>query len=465
MLFIQLIALLGDMCCYHPLEFCDPRSHEVRKVPCGKCIGCLQDYQNSWKIRISDELKAAGYKGVYCTLTYDPACACAVDDAVDQESGEWFGSCDEYCKLTPFDVMHDRHRILSVNKKHCQSWIKRSRRRMEYDIGETKKFFYFLTSEYGPNTLRPHYHAIFIGLDVKDFEKYFLGDWAHQYILKYYKKSGSDRIFNGKRYFKSIKNVHYKGNVDYEQIVFDSGKSPDACADYVSKYCSKGFFENPRVSRGYVDKSFHLVSKGLGYSAVDSLRKHILQDYKECSVVVDNEDFSVCRDFYNGKNFAQDYYFGLLTNYNPKIHEKEPTYFKTSIRHSYDVDGNVIDSWYDDVFCLAPRLDFMRALVQRMHVVRYDSKQNKVYKYKLPRYYYDKIFPKDSAIRKAVADVLQLLSDEKLSRELGQLQTEWPFETPSQIYHRYLFQKANRDYRAESQAISYVRKRYGKSIL
>lgn len=441
------------MCCYHPISIVDKHSGKVRSVPCGKCIGCLQDYQNSWKIRLSDELKNAGYQGVFFTLTYDPKCA------VDT------GNVDEFCKFSPFAVKHDQHRVLTVWKDDVQKWIKRCRRRMEYCLGFSVNFKYFITSEYGPLTLRPHYHGIFIGLSLDYFEKFFLNDWNSEFINKYYKRYAPGRFKIGNKYYKLIKNKFYKGNVVYEQIVFDNNKSPDSCADYVSKYCSKGFFENPRVERGDVAKTFHLVSKRMGLCAISSLKDSILQDYKECSCIVSDKDFSNTKHFTLGKVYSKDYYFGLLTNYNSSIHELEPSYFETGVRHSYDSDGNITKTWYDTVFCLTPRLDFMREVCKRAFIVRYDKKKDKTYKYKLPRYYYEKIFPKDTAIRKAMSDVLQLLSDEDMSRKLGQLSTMWPNETPSQIYHRYLVQNSNELSRRESQAISYARKFYGQSIL
>lgn len=182
MLFIACIVVLIDMCCYHPISVVDRHdSHIVRKVPCGKCIGCLQDYQNSWKIRLTDELKHYGYKGVYVTLTYAP------------EFAHDTGYVDEFCKFTSFDVAHDRHRVLTVWKDDVQSWLKRCRRRMSYHKGENVDFKYFITSEYGPNTLRPHYHCLFIGLDVKDFEMYFLSDWSLPFIMKFYSKQDKNK--------------------------------------------------------------------------------------------------------------------------------------------------------------------------------------------------------------------------------------------------------------------------------
>lgn len=460
------------MCCYHPLTIIDAHTKVARQVPCGKCIGCLQDYQNSWKLRLTDELKHYDYKGVYATLTYAPETAHVVEDAYNEITGE-VGKTDEFCRLSPFDVKHDRHRVLTVWKDDVQKWLKRSRRRMERFYGYSKEFKYFITSEYGPLTLRPHYHCLFIGLDVKDFEKFFLTDWSSKMIWKYYKNKGKGRRKIGDLWYRNILNKFYRGGVDYEQIVFDGTKSPEACSDYVSKYCSKGFFENPRVERGYVEKTFHLVSKGIGYSAIESLKDSVLGDYQECSCVISEGDFSAVRDYKDGNVYLKDYYYGLLTNYNPDIHDKFPVCFESGVKHEYAEDKKTITrTWYDTIYALMPRLDYMRELVSRAFIVRtYKTKdpsgnpEIKTIKYKLPRYYYEKLFPKDSAIRKAVPQILQVLSDEKYLRELAVLRSEWPTEDDTQISHRYYVQNARKASRAENEAIRYVARCYAKSIL
>lgn len=42
---------------------------------------------------------------------------------------------------------------------------------------------------------------------------------------------------------------------------------------YVTKYCSKGVYENPKVAEGKVDKTFHLISKGIGYDIIKELKR------------------------------------------------------------------------------------------------------------------------------------------------------------------------------------------------
>lgn len=92
-------------------------------VPCGKCVECLQNYQNSWFVRFYFEA-ISHTKAVFFTLTYRPE---TVPELVDD------------CGVV----------YRTVYKKHLQDWLKRIRHKFD------KSFKYFITSEYGPKTFRP----------------------------------------------------------------------------------------------------------------------------------------------------------------------------------------------------------------------------------------------------------------------------------------------------------------------
>lgn len=444
------------MCCYHPIEVVDKHTKITRLVPCGKCIGCLKDYQNSWKIRLNDTIKQYNYVAVFFTLTYDRTKV--VDTGYD----------DEFCKHTPFGKLHDQDRVLTVWKDDVLKWLRRCRRRMNYYYGCQKDYKYFLTAEYGPSTLRPHYHGI-ITISKEDFERFFLPDWKNKSIRKRYIYPKNLRRKMGKYYYKNVPNKHFKGNVDYEVVVFDEEKSPGACANYISKYCSKGMFENPRVKRGDVDKCFHLMSKGIGLSLMDELEERILQGYKDCSMTVTDDEFANVREYYgfesDTKDIAKDYYYGLLENFSSQYHEKEPFYFESGVKHEYNSDGVITKTWYDTIFCLMPRLEFLQELIARMNVVYLDDKTQNVYTYKLPRYYYDKLFPKDSAIRKGLQIALQKRNDEVRAAKLEKLRAEFPFKSDSQINHLLNLQEASELARKESEAIRRAERFYNKSKL
>lgn len=156
------------------------------QVPCGKCFECLKTKQNDYMVRIYEELLQVS-KACFVTLTYKP-------------------------KTVP-TIVRDGKEYLTVWKPDVKNWIKRFRTNYERKTG-VKGLRYFLCSEYGPKTHRPHYHAIFFGLSKKDMWL-ALDDWSTRFG------------------YVCAKDVDYKS------------KSLLKAARYVSKYACKGVFENP----------------------------------------------------------------------------------------------------------------------------------------------------------------------------------------------------------------------------
>lgn len=135
------------MPCFHPikgyrlndggvtLDGQDPRraigqtGDNLASVPCGQCLGCLMRRTRDWAIRMRHEAKSHK-RNCFLTLTYD---------------GEHL----------PADG--------SLDLVHWQRFADRMRKRMG-------AFRYYHCGEYGPQTLRPHYHACVFGLD-------FSSDW------------------------------------------------------------------------------------------------------------------------------------------------------------------------------------------------------------------------------------------------------------------------------------------------
>lgn len=98
------------------------------QLPCGKCIGCIKDYRNSWAVRIL--LEASLYeKNSFITLTY---------------------SSD----FLPVDNTPSRLEIVK--------FFKRLRKEIKTPIR------YFYCGEKGDMSGRAHYHAIIFGYDFPD---------------------------------------------------------------------------------------------------------------------------------------------------------------------------------------------------------------------------------------------------------------------------------------------------------
>lgn len=161
-------------------------NHAIQ-VPCGKCAECLKTKQNDYMVRIYEEMTQVN-KSCFVTLTYAP------------ENVPYF--------------IYEGKKYLTVWKKDITDWLKRLRTNYERKTGLTGLRF-FLCSEYGPKTHRPHYHAIFFGLDKKELLP-ALTDWSNRFG------------------FYQAKDVDYSERASLERS-----------ARYVAKYSCKGVFEDP----------------------------------------------------------------------------------------------------------------------------------------------------------------------------------------------------------------------------
>lgn len=128
-------------------------------VPCGKCEACLSSRRQQWAFRLEKE-KLWSDSALFITLTYDEVNAPIARD----------GS-------------------LHVSKRDCQLFMKKLRKKADFIYAQNsvppearKPLRYYLTSEYGPETFRPHYHLLLFNLP---FESY---DHAYKIILETWNK-------------------------------------------------------------------------------------------------------------------------------------------------------------------------------------------------------------------------------------------------------------------------------------
>lgn len=195
-------------------------------IPCGKCLECLRDAQNEWVVRLYMESKYHS-NILFFTLTYSPE---SVPQLVDPVTGA---------------IYH------TVFKKHVQDWFKRFRIRYQRATNKDN-IKYFITSEYGPKTKRPHIHGLLFGISYSDFNRYGLSDW------------------NSNFGFTDCKEIRL--NVNQE----DRDKSLGNVMRYLAKYCLKGEFENPYVEQKKVLPNFRLISKGIGKQFTLDIKDFVL---------------------------------------------------------------------------------------------------------------------------------------------------------------------------------------------
>lgn len=165
--------------------------YQYVKVPCGKCEACIKRKQSQWFVRLKMESETSDYVH-FVTLTYD----------------------DEHLPAN-----------LSVSKYDVQCYHKRLREALG---SRSKDFKYFLTSEYGPETHRPHYHAIYYGISPDDLH-HIESSWQNGFVT-------FDQVTDGR--------LRYVTGYIIEKLFVPTGRKP----------------------------LFNLISKGLGASYIERYR-------------------------------------------------------------------------------------------------------------------------------------------------------------------------------------------------
>lgn len=155
---------------------------------------------------------------------------------------------------------HELHSAWEFNPRQKPTYVNRDKQVMPYPKSYyTQTFKYWITSEYGPQTYRPHYHMMFFGMTKEEFMQCLGNEWIEL-------------------------NDGWNKSVDCQICV-------GGAAAYIAKYCAKGIYDAPYCSLDYSvngceyhttfpilsekdfnvhgflqDKPFHLISKGLGIS-------------------------------------------------------------------------------------------------------------------------------------------------------------------------------------------------------
>lgn len=145
------------MDCFRPVEVDNPlfesylkgliREPQFKKilVPCGHCEACIYNSAQEWRIRLQEEFYDSS-SAVFFTLTYN-------DDTLPFSRGTDFNG--------------DPVVLPCVSKRDIQMWLYRLRSmyREKYGFSGLR---YYIVSEYGPTTFRPHYHGILF--NVPDYD-------------------------------------------------------------------------------------------------------------------------------------------------------------------------------------------------------------------------------------------------------------------------------------------------------
>lgn len=211
-------------------------------APCGKCIECVIERQNAYKLRLCYEARRWKHT-FFFTLTYRDS---ALPYALNEVTGEY---------------------VSTGCKTHVQSWLKVMRERYLRSRGCRFDFRYFICLEYGSEdyyiddygrtrkaTGRPHYHGILFCNDSPEFLNEMFDEWRSKY-----------------------------GRVDASELKPtkaqpDEREHRSKVANYVAKYCCKGEFSTrvQDIEDGAIEPSWFILSNGIGSNYVDDMRDHHL---------------------------------------------------------------------------------------------------------------------------------------------------------------------------------------------
>ena len=256
---------------YVKIKNSSPSGVRYAYVPCGKCADCRRKAQEAWKFRLYSEfltLKSKGWRIGFITLTY-------AEDSLPTIPEECFKDPSQYRVIPCFD------------RQTVRDWINNIRYYCKYHYRFTNgnNLRYFVVSEYGSTTSRPHYHAVLAWPPICSYEEMYA-------LCKYYWTKGY------------VCPEEPQGDTHHHpfEVVGDASKA----LSYVCKYATKdidyqdtvagiSLYDNVRAYEEMTDERayaqmyrncvpFHLQSVSLGLEAVKDMtpaeRYRLLQDGK-----------------------------------------------------------------------------------------------------------------------------------------------------------------------------------------
>lgn len=146
---------IDDLSLYYVVDGLGERQPMFLAVPCGKCVLCSEKKAKEWSTRAMCESQTSCSPPIFFTLTYNDFCL------------PWNG----------------------VRKGACQRFIKRLRVNLERYMNCKCKIRYYMCSEYGSKTGRPHYHGILWNLPLlepRNITYLIQKSWSFDVSKKFY---------------------------------------------------------------------------------------------------------------------------------------------------------------------------------------------------------------------------------------------------------------------------------------
>lgn len=245
---------------------------KLRFIPCGVCAECRNLKKADWAFRLRAEFEALVSKGWqvgFVTLTYNRR-------SIPRIPRYWLngrGKAEFVGKHTPYCFSRTD---INLFIKHVRNWLYR-----EKGICKDKKLRFFVASEFGSSTKRPHYHALFAfppSVDSREFFDEVKTAWSYRLNGK---KKRVRRGFIIPKDFEG--GLDKKGHYHKPFIVDCLRDATKYCAKYVSKdldyfeyFDSSMFYKKLSLFDGSVERlnqffPFHSQSKSIGASFLESL--------------------------------------------------------------------------------------------------------------------------------------------------------------------------------------------------
>lgn len=189
--------------CVNPIHIGNNSCHSVFKhprvtvtVPCGTCYECLDKKSREWTFRCQQEYLACVKSGGYVyfeTLSYNDYTL--PHTSFDKEDPSL--TINHFCYEDTRGFIKRLERILDRHGYHSSK------------SDETPRFRFFLVSEYGHTTHRPHYHVLFFvycACPLLEFRRYVSDAWS----ISFPSNTDPDFISNLQKRYDVFKNRYWR---------------------------------------------------------------------------------------------------------------------------------------------------------------------------------------------------------------------------------------------------------------
>nr|DAN77463.1 MAG TPA: Replication associated protein [Microviridae sp.] len=288
--------------CLNPVFTYNKWTGEPMFCACNKCVACLNARAEKQSMRLNAEIRQHKYN-LMVTLTYNNEFVPRWEKIYDDHDCPQFrpiGRCEymyNSCPLNYFDKKTGKFRFddedfipriegddqpnvfACVCKKDLQNFMKRLRKRISnLNIPDNeKKIRYYFSSEYGPTTLRPHYHGVL------SFDNEVILSKIVTYIIQSW--SFTRRTRGGNHHFESRPFADIR-------LTRENCKICDPNTSfYIAQYVS-GNTDLPRILGQRETNPFHISSKSPIIGNFKSDAKEIFDNIHRGNYRVDAEVFN-----------------------------------------------------------------------------------------------------------------------------------------------------------------------------